>query len=194
MSIIVAVHKNDRIVMAADSLTVFGDSEQVPQANSRSIKIGRIGNAIIGSAGWAIYDDVLRDHLAQNPAPDLSSHQAIFAFFLDLWRVLHERYTFVNDQAGNRDSPFGDLDTSFLIASPGGIFKVSSDLGVTAFNRFYAIGSGTEFALGAFHALYEHNDDLEEIATIAVEAAISMDVHCGGAIDVLHVQHGGKAS
>jgi ATP-dependent protease HslVU (ClpYQ) peptidase subunit len=194
MSIVVAVNKGNRIVMAADTQTSFGDSERTPTENSRSAKIYRIGQAIFGTTGWAVYDDIIADMLAHPPEgvapgpPDLSTQRSVFAFFLDMWKELHDKYQFVNDQAQAKDSPFGDLDSSFLIASPGGIFKVSSDLGVTPFRQYYAIGSGTEYALGSLFNLYPHDDlDVEQVAVQSVRTAMAFDTGCGGDVDVLEV-------
>jgi preprotein translocase YajC subunit len=40
----------------------------------------------------------------------LTDQRSIFAFFRVFWKDLHERYSFVNDQRPNDESPFGDLD------------------------------------------------------------------------------------
>lgn len=188
MSIVVAVRKNGQTVMAADSLTSFGEGSIVPQENSKTRKMYRLGDSIIGAAGWALYDDILNDYLDGEPAPDLSSPRRIFAFFIDLWKALHEDYTFVNDQAQSKDTPFGDLDTTFLIVNHAGIFKVSSDLGVTPFERYDAIGSGSEYAFGAIHTLYPTGLDAAEIATRAVHTAMAFDATCGGETALLAVE------
>ena len=187
MSVIVAIRKDHRVVMAADTLTTFGDSEVMPQDNARSPKVGRIGDSLVGGAGWAVYDDILNDFLATMPTPDLTSSRKIFTFFLDFWRALHEQYTFVNDQAAQAGSPFGDLDSTFLIANAGGIFTVASDLGVTPLNRYYAIGSGGEYAIGVVYTLYDRTDNIAELASDAVKAAIAMNLQCGGTVDVLQL-------
>ncbi|MEM7229972.1 MAG: hypothetical protein AAF432_14280 [Planctomycetota bacterium] len=187
MSVVVAVRKNGKTVLAADSLTTFGDSEMTPGINARSAKISRIGNAVVGSTGWGVYDDILAHYLRDRDAPDLSTAQSIFAFFLEFWKALHDAYPFVNDQAGGKDTPFGDLDSTFLVGSALGIFKVSSDLGVTPFERYYAVGSGSEYALGALYESYDGLGESDLIARGAVSAACAFDVHCGGDIDVLSV-------
>ncbi|MHC5024213.1 MAG: Ntn hydrolase family protein [Planctomycetota bacterium] len=188
MSIIVAVTKNDCTAMAADSLTCFGDDHCVPSENARTSKIRRLGDSIVGSAGWAVYDRILSDFLADREGPlDLSSESAIFTFLMDLWAALHKRYSFVNDQAQSRDSPFGDLDSSFLIANACGIFKVSHDMDVCSFRQYYAIGTGADYALGAMLNLHDGDADAETLACRAVETATQFDVHCGGEIDVLTV-------
>jgi ATP-dependent protease HslVU (ClpYQ) peptidase subunit len=93
----------------------------------------------------------------------------------------------VNDQAASANTPFGDLDSTFLIANAGGIFTVASDLGVTPLNQYYAIGSGGEYAIGVIYTLYDRVDDIAEIASDAVNAAIAMNLQCGGTVDVLQL-------
>ena len=46
---------------------------------------------------------------------------------------------------------------------------------VTEYNRFWSIGSGSSFALGALHAVYERLEDAEEIAQAGVAAAAEFD-------------------
>ena len=46
---------------------------------------------------------------------------------------------------------------------------------VSEYAKFWAIGSGSEFALGAMHALYNRLDSAEEIAKAGVEAGSEFD-------------------
>ena len=46
---------------------------------------------------------------------------------------------------------------------------------VFEFKRFWAAGSGREYALGAMNALYEQLDSTEAIARIGVEAGATFD-------------------
>lgn len=188
MSIVVAVTKNNQTVMAADTLTCFGDAEQVPADNCPTIKIRKLGSALLGGTGWAVYDDIIEHYVVENKEPDLSDRQSIFTFFLDLWKAMHDRYTLVNDQAQSKESPFGDMDSSFLIANSNGIFKISQDLSVTSFNQYYAIGWGADYALGAMYNLYQSDFDAATIAKQAAKTAIEFNVHCGGDITVMSVQ------
>ena len=41
---------------------------------------------------------------------------------------------------------------------------------MSEYTKFWAIGSGSEFALGAMHALYNRLDSAEDIARAGVEA------------------------
>ncbi|GIW42098.1 MAG: hypothetical protein KatS3mg076_2675 [Candidatus Binatia bacterium] len=181
MSVAVAVRARNEIVLATDTLTCFG-SRRVPPQNHRAVKIREIGQALMASTGWGIYENLFDDFLSGRPAPELRDSKAIFAFFNRFWRALHTRYSLVNEQCNSKDSPFGDLDSTFLVVNPNGIFCVESDMSVTQFRQYYAIGSGANYSLGALHVLYDPEGDPELLARRAVEAAIALDTGCGGEI------------
>jgi len=188
MSIAVAVRKRDQIVVAADSQESF-DDRRVLRDNHGASKIVRAGSSYIASTGWGAYDNILRDYLARISRPRLGSERAVFAFFIAFWRQLHKRYQFVNDQPGENDdpTPFADLDSSFLVVNRSGIYYVSSNISVMEFTKYYAIGSGASYALGALHALYGQPLAADALARHACEAASAFDVGCGGDIDVQRV-------
>lgn len=189
MSVAVAVQRGSSVALATDSMIHFG-SEKVPTTNLADTKMRAIGNAWMAATGWTLYSNILDDWLggAKKRPPALTSEGAIFRFFNDLWKQLHEGYNFVRDQPNDHDSPFGDLDSSFLLISPGGIFHVASDLSVTRFQRYFAIGSGAALAMGAVHASYEGSRSASTIATAGAEAAIDHDLYCGGPINLQTVK------
>ncbi len=187
MSIAVAVRKGNTIAVAADSQENFGD-RKVVGANHRATKIMTLGGSELAMTGWGVYDNVFSDYLGSRRAPRFASEREIFTFFVRLWKDLRRRYSFVEDQVAEDDrSPFADLDSSFLIANRHGIFHVSGDMSVMAFQQYYAIGSGASYALGVLHALYASERDALVLARRACEAAIAFDVYCGGDIDVRRV-------
>lgn len=180
MSIAVAVRKNDEIVLATDSATSFG-SLQLDTSNHAASKVITAGDVHIAGTGWSKYDNILRDYIERSRKKiDLTNEAGIFKFFHRLWTDLHEYYSFVNDQVEDKDTPFGDLDSSFLVVAEDGIFYVASDMSVTELKRFFAIGSGQDYALGACHTLIDSELTATEIATRAVEAACAFDVYCAG--------------
>lgn len=184
MSIAVAVRTRGELVIASDTKRTFG-SGAVPASNLVDVKIREAGGAYLAATGWGLYSNILDDYLAVRRRVRLTDQHSIFAFFRQFWKDLHERYSFVNDQRDGDESPFGDLDASFLVVNSHGIFSVACDMSVTEFNEYYAIGSGAPYALGALHALYEPGGDPEPVAHRAVEAASALDIYCGGEI-VLH--------
>ncbi|MCP4717005.1 MAG: hypothetical protein GY868_17910 [Deltaproteobacteria bacterium] len=184
MSIAVAVKKGKEVVLAADSQTNFGTS-RVPSENHQAVKIRSVGSSLLATTGWGLYDNILDDYLSKRSAPRLTTKKSIFSFFLKLWKVLHDNYPFVRDQNDKEnDSPFGDIDASFLIVNTSGIFFVAEDLSVSEFNQYYAIGAGSDFSLGALYGLYNSAISAEALALKAVQTAVEFNPFCGGAIQV----------
>jgi ATP-dependent HslUV protease subunit HslV len=184
MSIAVAVRTTDQIVLATDSKRTFGGGA-VPVDNLRDVKIRRVGGAYIATTGWGVYTNILEDYLRGARQPRLVDSATIFTFFRNFWKALHQRYAFVNDQCSETDSPFGDLDASFLVVAPSGIFYVACDMSVTEFDQYYAVGSGAGYALGAMHALYGGKNTAELVARRAVAAATALDIYCGGEVNLV---------
>src|SRR5690349_7058371 len=116
MSIAVAVRSRGQIVIACDTKRTFG-SGQLTEQNLTDVKVRRVGAAFLATTGWGLYSNILDDYLAARRNARLVDQRSIFAFFRTFWKDLHERYSFVNDQRPDDESPFGDLDASFLIAS-----------------------------------------------------------------------------
>jgi ATP-dependent HslUV protease, peptidase subunit HslV len=187
MSIAVAVRVGNEIVLATDSKRTFG-AGAVPDDNFREAKMRQVGAAHIATTGWGVYNNILDDYLRTTRTPKLTGTESIFTFFRQFWRALHQRYAFVNDQCTESDSPFGDLDASFLVTSAQGIFYVACDMSVTRFDNYYAVGSGAPYALGALHALHHTRADVEAIAKKAVAAASALDIYCGGDINLVKLR------
>jgi len=56
-----------------------------------------------------------------------------------------------------------------------GIFGLYSLREVDQYSRFWAVGSGSEFALGAMHAAYDLMENSEQIARAGVTAGATFD-------------------
>ena len=186
MSIVVAVSKAGRTVMAADTQSNFGNRAVTPD-NQTTPKIRAVGGALLGRDGWGVWDNILDDALGSAAPPPLGDAREIFGFFNGMWKLLRERYAWAGGHAKQKDSPFGDLGGSFLVASRGGIFYISPNLGVTRFEKYFAIGSGADLGLGALYQLHDREPDAERIARAAVETAIALNVNCGGPLQVLEL-------
>ncbi|HEY5999569.1 MAG TPA: hypothetical protein VI078_09770, partial [bacterium] len=154
MSIALALEKDGELIVASDTLTSFGHTK-VPPTLHAAQKIRRVGDSYLAATGWGLYENILDDVLARRGRVRLGSRAQIFEFFLRLWTDLHKRYSFVDDQIDEKESgPFGNLDSTFLVANRGGIYYVGPDMSVTEVEHYFAIGSGAQFALGALHALH----------------------------------------
>ena len=187
MSIVLAVRKGKRIVVAADTLSCCGTHKDPPD-NAVTTKIRRVGNAIIGITGWSLYENILTDMLQSAKPPRLTTRESIFKFSLTLWNQLKKRYNLVNEQSDDKYTPFGDMDAQFLIVTKKGIFSLASNLTVSEFRKYYAVGGGSDYAFGSLHSLYDAESNPKTIAEKAVQASIHFDAYCGGPIEYLELK------
>jgi ATP-dependent protease HslVU (ClpYQ) peptidase subunit len=178
MSVLVAVKVGRRLVMAGDGLTTSG-SHRLPPENHSVRKIKKVGQTLIGAAGWTMYANILDDFLGGSRLPVMRDEAAVLRFFVRFWRALKDRYTYVNDQALEDKTPFADLDAAFLVGNRHGIFQISSDMSILRCEQFMAIGSGADYALGALDQLYGKGKDPHAIAKAAVATAIRYHTGCG---------------
>ena len=103
----------------------------------------------------------------------LESRQQVFSTFQKLHTVLKERY-FLNPKE-EEDDPYESTQITALIANKYGIFGIYSMREVFEYNRFWAAGSGREFALGAMQSIYDKVDSAEAIARLGVEVGSVFD-------------------
>jgi ATP-dependent protease HslVU (ClpYQ) peptidase subunit len=185
MSIIVAVRKRGRTTVASDALYLTGAHKDYAENLADRSKIRRAGTSWIGMTGWSVYQNIFDHYLSKTRVPALKDAEVIFDFFLKFWKSLRERYPFVKDQREGADSPFTDLDASFLVANRYGIFDIHGNMTVWQQKNYCAIGSGAPYAYGALHVLYEEGGGARRIAERAVESAVRFDDGCGGPIEVV---------
>jgi ATP-dependent protease HslVU (ClpYQ) peptidase subunit len=169
MSTIVVVKKGNQVCIAADSLTSFGDLRLGSEYDADHDKIIQKKDAHIGIVGSAAHQLVMESVLADKKIKtDFSSKLAIFETFRSLHPILKEKY-FLNAKDED-DDPYESTQIDALIASKHGIFGVHSLREVSEYTRFWSIGSGSEYALGAMFAVYDDYETAEEIAAVGVKA------------------------
>ena len=169
MSTIAVVRKNGKVCIAADSLTTFGDLRMGASYDRDYDKIQAYKDGYFGIVGSAAHALVMESVLADDKIEiDFNSRLGIFETFRALHPVLKENY-FLNSK-DEEDDPYEATHIDALICNKKGIFGVYSLREVSEYHKFWSIGSGSEFALGAMHALYERLDSAEDIARAAVEA------------------------
>ena len=185
MSTIVAVSKNGVAVLAWDQLWTTGSIRTLNIVGRT--KVRRIGKALVGTCGFAVYNNLFQHYLRSNEPEPLTDESSIFDFFLRFWRALRSDYHMVNQMDEDSPSPFANLDSEFIVANEHGIFIVKEILSVGRFERFCVIGSGAAHAEGALSVLYDQNENAKGIAETAVRVASDFDRHTGSDIDSLEV-------
>jgi len=170
MSTIVAVIKNGKACIAADSLTTFGDIRQTSDHDLTSNKILSYENSYVGIVGSAAHHLVMK-HVFENEQDliNFDSTIDVYKTFLALHPVLKQNY-FLNAKDEDDDS-YESSRIDALIINPNGLFGLYALREVFEYKKFWAVGAGSEIALGALYAMYDQTDDVEEIASKAIEAS-----------------------
>ena len=173
MTTLVVVRKNNEATIAADSLTTFGDTRLSADFDRTYDKIVHYKGTYIGLCGSAAHQLVFESLLAKHDDFDFSTKHAIFETFRKLHPILKEQH-FLNPKE-EEDDPYESTQVTALIANPSGIFGVYSMREVFEYTRFWAVGSGREFALGAMHSQYAVLKTAAAIAVAGIDAGATFD-------------------
>jgi ATP-dependent HslUV protease subunit HslV len=174
MSTVVVVRKGDRSVIGADTMCVFGNTKMSADYCVDGTKIVRAGDCYLASVGAAAHTNVLRSIIGRySPELSFKDSGSIFESALRLHEILKETY-YLNPIEKAED-PYESSQIDALIAGPYGIFGLYSWREVFEYDRFWAIGSGASFALGAMHATYGRLRDARQIAEVGLAAGCEFD-------------------
>ena len=173
MSTITVTRRDGHIAIAADALTTFEETKLPPGYDAHPEKIFRVGDACVGVVGYTAHFLVIQDALESLEAPDFTSRRGIFETFRGLHPILKDEY-YLNPEAEEGD-PYESSQMTVLIASPHGIFGVYDLREVHEYRRFWAMGSGSFYALGAMYAGWEQGLSALELADLGVMAGAEFD-------------------
>jgi ATP-dependent HslUV protease subunit HslV len=185
MTTITVVKKNGEVAIAADSLTTFGDTRLGRHYKGEHDKIVTIDGTWLGICGSSAHHLVLESalaKLAEQSEIRFGSRMDVYETFRRLHPVLKE-HAYLNPKE-DEDDPYESSQITALIANNSGIYGVYSLREVFEFDRFWSIGSGRNFALGAMHAAYVGGRSAAKIAEIGVAAGIEFDTASGPPIVV----------
>lgn len=174
MSTIVVVRKGQTACIAADTLTTFGDTRLDSSLDVNHSKIQSFGKThmgIVGSAAHALVAErAFRD---KELAADFSSRDAAFDTLIRVHPVLKEQY-FLNSKDADED-PYETSQIDAVFVNGNGIFAFFSLREVYEYTRYWAVGSGAAYALGAMHAVYDRYRNARDIARAGAEAGATFD-------------------
>lgn len=177
MGTILAVKKDKKICIAADCMTFSGGTrKQTAEYVSNYDKIFQYRENYMGITGgtfpsWPL---LFEDYFKKLKTPaKLNTREEIFRTFIQFHSELKDQY-FLNPLEDDGDE-FESSRFQTLLINPDGIFKVYQLRSVQQFSRFWAIGQGAPYALGAMEALYDQLATSEEIAMQALQATAAFD-------------------
>ena len=183
MTTVVVARKGGQVAIAGDTLVTFGDT-RLGHGYEQNDKLFRVGESWVGMSGTTAHFPVLRRAL-NGLTPDelkLGSRDEVFDTFLRLHPKLKDNF-FLNTKEEDSD-PYESSQFTALIANPTGIYGVYSYREVFEFDRFWGIGTGRAFALGAMYAAYDKARSAREIAEIGVHAGCEFDKNSSGPVRV----------
>ncbi len=174
MSTVVVVRKNGVACIAADSLTSYGDMKLAAHHDPHSEKIQTFGDTHIAIVGSAAHTLVIESLLNKDDFfPDFSDRMAIFKTFSQAHAELKENY-YLNTK-DDEDDPYESSHIDAVAINAHGIFGIYSMREVYEYSSFWATGSGSPYALGAMHAVYDRYDSAESIAEAGILAGAEFD-------------------
>jgi ATP-dependent HslUV protease subunit HslV len=178
VSSIVAVKKNGLAVIGAD--TQFNRGGMIVQSRYQRNhkKVLRFKDSYLGIIGSSAHHNVMESVLSKYHSDIcFNGVKDIFETFLWLHPKLKDEY-FVNTSE-EKEQEYESNQLHILLVNPYGIFDIQSYREVTEFSRFWSIGTGDEYALGAMYAMYDKLDDPRRIAKIGLSAACEFDESSG---------------
>jgi ATP-dependent HslUV protease, peptidase subunit HslV len=181
LSTVVVVRKGAALVIASDSLVTFGET-RLPPGYEANDKMFAVGDSWIGAVGSTAHMPVLRNALNSLTPQErqLHSRDGLFDTFVQLHPKLKDKF-FLNTKEHDSD-PYESSQFSIVIANSSGIFGVESYREVFEFERFWAIGSGRRFALGAMQAVFDKAKTAAEVARAGVLAGCEFDTSSAGPV------------
>ena len=182
MSTVTVVKKNGVVAIAADTQTSYGPRKVSAAHNKQAQKILKVGQSYLGLTGWAVNQQVL-EHMFRTAgeAPAFASVAEIFDLFLSLHVRLKQDY-FMSPR-GSEFEAYESSQVTLVIANRQGIFGVYPTRDVFEYERFWSIGSGSEYALGAMLTAYDTAGDARAIAEAGVRAGVEFDSSSGAPIE-----------
>jgi ATP-dependent protease HslVU (ClpYQ) peptidase subunit len=187
MSTIVVVHKDNRIAIAADTLTSYGSTLDSAELVANASKIVKYRSSYIAAVGPASIQLALQSFFTNGaPAHDLDSELDIFHFA----QKVHEYFkTKLHLNPKEYDGePFESSQFCALIANKSGIYGLHALRSVQKYRKYYAEGSGHRYALGALAALYSRKGSAKQIARRAIEITAGLHDATATPVEVFAVR------
>ena len=174
---IIAVRKNGVLSIGGDLFASASILQKMPQEYVRnSEKIFKIGASFLGTDDNEAVSCAMQLFFSKRK-PLFKNEAEIFTEFMALHRTLKEDYFL---QAPSKsEGPFEPLGFHTLIANQYGLFGSFSSHDVIEYSRFYAIGRGCDYALGALEALYEKEKSSENLVRISLEIVAQFEIEAG---------------
>ena len=180
MTIITAVQKDNQVAIACDTLVTRngGAIKSIAEYQADASKLITFGNNILGFTGSYAVKQIFTDLLANNEIPSLGSSSEIFRWLLSNQGTLKSKYFMRTNNENDKRQPTESQWLNALLVNTHGIFVITAYREVSEFSKFWAVGFGDRFALGALEVLYDQDLNATEIARQAALVATKLHPEC----------------
>jgi ATP-dependent HslUV protease, peptidase subunit HslV len=178
VSTIVVVRKAGFAAIAADTCTSFGDLKMLGGYEVGLSKIMEHDGSYLALAGSPTHQLVLESvfrRRGRGARYAFGDKLAIFESLVRLHGLMKEDY-FLSSANEEQSDPYESIRFEMLIANRSGIFGAYALREVSEYAKFWALGSGSDYALGAMYAAYDRLETAAEIAELGVRAGAEFDV------------------
>lgn len=183
MSTIIVAQKNGVACIGADTMSSLGSLRQKAHHIVNKTKITRQGDSYIGLTGTSSSLVVMNSYFANPERPrDFSSTDAIFETFRHAHHWMKAEYFMAT--MPDKGEEYETTQFYGLIANPHGIFALYSYRSAQQFHKFWAAGSGRDFALGAMQTVYDQMDNVVDIVKAGLQASAEFDSATAGPFEI----------
>ncbi len=177
MTTLAVVQKDGVIAIGADSRRSSYQDMYPIDVVADINKINQVGDNYIATCGSASWPTVVELYFAglEKPLP-MHTPVEVFQAVAKLHNFAKDEYHFCAD---HDEGNFEGCNMDMLIANPFGIFTISSRRNVTQLKKYWAQGSGMEYALGAMFVTYDTPAKAPEIVEIALKAGATFSTGTG---------------
>jgi ATP-dependent HslUV protease, peptidase subunit HslV len=175
MTTIIVVKKDGYAAIAADTLTTYGNQKESAEYVVNSEKIIKYHENYLATTGWGTFQQALQDFLTKTKKKlSFDNVSDIFSSGLIIHQALKDKY-FLNSDT-DEDYDFESSHGIILIVNKFGVFSLTNYHYAQEFTKFYAYGSGRDYAIGAMRVVYDdETKSAEDIARIGVTVASEFD-------------------
>ena len=180
MSIVFGAIINGELAIGSDSKSSEENLLYPAEEKLTWHKIHKIGPALVGPVGNSMYHTVL-ENLAQNHSDifDFSDRVSIHQSINRMQKLLAGEYGLMA-----QGDDFAGSGLNLLIGVNSKLYSVDGERCVGEYCRFWAVGSGTKFGLGAAEALYKEARTAKELVELVIRIACKYDLHSLEPVDV----------
>lgn len=182
MSLVIAIHDKDRIVLGADKQVSSGDSKD--HTITKIWPVAELSGAIMGSVGSARASQIVQytNIIDKNMLGDDMSTDFVVC---SLAPMIAAGLKANGISVEAKDGEFCELmPNSFIFAYRDKAWMIWNDLSVTEIGDYMAIGSGSDVARGVLFATKKNKNPFERVV-VSIDAAAESTLFVDDGIDLL---------